>query len=561
MTEFALAELFDTVSRAVPERDCIVHGARRMTYGEVRDRVERLASWFIAQGLGRVRERSALERYESGQDHVALYLYNCPEYLEAMLACFRARLVPCNVNYRYAVPELISLLRASRARALVYDPAFTEQVAVVRCALPGLCLLAVPASQSTAPPLPGAPDAPDAIDYETALAEGDPAGPAVVPTPDDLYILFTGGTTGSPKGVLWRQADAFVAALGGRDLAGRELSSLDALRAAAADGGDRILPLPPFMHGAAHWVALRALYAGDTVVIQNQTRSFDAADALETIARERVKAVLLVGDAFGRPLLEALERCSDELPHLRAIVNGGAPLGAALKRALLSRLPGRWIVDAFGSSESGQQAVDVSTADRVQTGSFGHTPSTRVLSSDRTKVLAPGDSELGWLAQSGRVPLGYLDDPQRTGSTFPLLDGTRWAVPGDRAYHRADGTVEVIGRDSTTINSGGEKIFAEEVEAVLKTHPKVYDALVCGRPSARWGEEVCAVIQLRGIAPQPRACGPLEAELLEWAARELARYKLPRAFAFCERVERSPSGKPDYAWARRQVAAAEGRGP
>ena len=189
----------------------------------------------------------------------------------------------------------------------------------------------------------------------------------------------------------------------------------------------------------------------------------------------------------------------------------------------------------------------------MQTGRFAGVASTRVLSADRSRILAPGDPELGWLAQSVRVPLGYLGDPERTRATFPMLDGVRWAVPGDRAYVLADGGLEVIGRDSTTINSGGEKIFAEEVEAVLKTHPAVYDVLVCSRPSPRWGQEVCAVVQLRAAA----AAASIEAELLAHAARELARYKLPRAFVFCERIERSPSGKPDYAWARRQVAPAE----
>jgi acyl-CoA synthetase (AMP-forming)/AMP-acid ligase II len=546
MTEFALADLFETVARAVPDRECIVQGERRLRYSEVRERAERLASWFTSQGLGQVRERAELEPWQSGQDHVALYLYNCPEYIESMLACFRARLVPCNVNYRYTVPELAALLRDAGACALIYHAEFDAQVSALRAELPELRVLlrvGAPGGREA-----NAGSAGLGHDYAAALAQGDPSGPTSPSTPDDLYVLYTGGTTGTPKGVLWRQADIFAAAFGGR-----ELESLDKLRARAASGGSRGLPLSPLMHGAAHWVSLHVIYAGGTVVLPVQVRRFDAEEALATIERERIDFVQLIGDAFGRPLLEALQRCSAELPTLRAIVNGGAPLGADTKRALLARLPGRIIIDAIGSSESGTQGVDLGTESNAQTGRFDRIASTRVLSADRSRILAPGDPELGWLAQSGRVPLGYLGDPERTRVTFPVLEGVRWAIPGDRAYVLADGRLEVIGRDSTTINSGGEKIFAEEVEAVLKTHPAVYDVLVCSRPSPRWGQEVCAVVQLRAS----EAAASIEAELLAHAARELARYKLPRAFVFCERIERSPSGKPDYAWARRQVAPAE----
>jgi 3-oxocholest-4-en-26-oate---CoA ligase len=571
MPEFALADLFEIVAREVPDRECIVQGPRRLRYAEVRERATRLASWFVSQGLGGVRERAELEPWESGQDHVALYLHNCPEYIESMLACFRARLVPCNVNYRYAVPELISLLRDAGARALVYHAAFEPQVEAVRAALPELRVsIRVNAPDDPRPPPTAAAGvrplaaagvrplaAAGVIDYDAALAAGDPAGPSVKCAPDDLYILYTGGTTGSPKGVLWRQADIYLAALGGRDLRGIDLADLAELRERAAKGCDRAMPLSPLMHGAAHWVALRALYNGDTVVLSSRVRSFDPDETIDTIAREGVQVLTLVGDAFGRPLLEALERRRPELPTLRAIVNGGAPLGAATKRALLACLPGRVVVDAIGSSESGQQGVDISTDANAQTGRFERARSTRVLSADRRRVLSPGETELGWLAQSGRVPLGYLGDLTKTRATFPVLDGVRWAVPGDRAYMLADGRLDVVGRDSATINSGGEKIFAEEVEAVLKTHPDVYDVLVCSRPSARWGQEVCAILQLRAA----ERSASIEADLLAHAGRELARYKLPRVFVFCERIERSPSGKPDYVWARRLAAAAPGGDP
>jgi acyl-CoA synthetase (AMP-forming)/AMP-acid ligase II len=309
-------------------------------------------------------------------------------------------------------------------------------------------------------------------------------------------------------------------------------------------GGARLMPLSPFMHGAAHWAALRALYSGDAVVLPDHARKFDPDVALATADREQVRTLLIIGDAFGRPLLEALDRGNYPLQSLLVIVNGGAPLSVETKRALLTRLPGRVIVDAIGSSESGAQGVNLSTAESASTGRFARVSHTCVLDAEQESVLAAGDPALGWLAQHGRVPLGYLGDAEKTLHTFPMLGGVRYAVPGDRARILANGLIEVLGRDSTTINSGGEKIFAEEVEAVLKQHPAVYDVLVCGRPSERWGQEVCAVVQL---APNHSAT---QDELVTHVATSLARYKAPRAIVFRDRVQRSPSGKPDYAWAR-----------
>ena len=539
MTELALSQVFDAVVAEVPRRECIVQGTRRLDYATVAARTRALAQQLVATGLGSVRARAELQAWESGQSHVAIYMHNRPEYLETMMACFAGRAVPCNVNYRYAEAELVSLLRGMRARALVFEGCFAHQAARLRAQLPELQLLIQ--VESTA----GEALAPGALAYEHVVSQPS-AAELAAPSPDDLYILFTGGTTGAPKGVLWRQADIFMAALGGRDPRRGDLHSLYEARQRAADGGERVLPLPPMMHGAAHWMALRALLSGGTVVMQERVQHFDAHEALATAEREQVRALLVVGDAFGRPLLDALQERPYELKQLFAIINGGAPLQADVKRALLARLPGRLIIDAIGSSESGQQGMHISAGNQVQTGRFAPGSNACVLSEARDRVLASGSAELGWLAQSGRVPLGYLDDAARTHATFPTLGGVRYAVPGDRAYCSADGQFEVLGRDSTTINSGGEKIFVEEVEAVLKQHPAVYDALVCGRPSPRWGQEVCAVLQLR---PSETAT---EAELLAHAAQQLARFKLPRVIVFRERIERSPSGKPDYAWARRQ---------
>jgi acyl-CoA synthetase (AMP-forming)/AMP-acid ligase II len=308
------------------------------------------------------------------------------------------------------------------------------------------------------------------------------------------------------------------------------------------------LPAPPLMHGAAMWNALSTWINGGTIVIQDQVAHLDAADVLDTCERHAVTSVLIVGDAFARPLLDEQARQPRDLSALRFVLTGGAILSPALRSELLAAVPQVRIVDVLGSSESGRQAVANSVAgDEVGPTRFAPSPTAAVLSAALDRVLTPGDGEIGWLAQSGRIPRGYLGDPVKTAATFPTVAGRRWSVPGDRAALRADGTVELHGRESVTINTGGEKVFAEEVEQAIKHHPGVYDALVVGRPSERWGQEVVAV-----VATHAGAEVTLE-ELRDVAAKHLARYKLPKALVLVDRISRAPSGKPDYPWAR-QVA-------
>ncbi|MEO7429702.1 MAG: AMP-binding protein, partial [Acidimicrobiales bacterium] len=374
-------------------------------------------------------------------------------------------------------------------------------------------------------------------DYEAALAGASPRAPRHL-SPDDLYILYTGGTTGMPKGVLWRQADFLAACLG-------VAQTTAELAAAAPAGSLRALPAPPFMHGAAHWNALSAWLAGGTVVIQDDPERLDAGDLLDTVDREDVTSLLIVGDAFARPIVDALRTGSHDASRLRFLLTGGALLSASVKEDLLQQLPALHIVDVLGSSETGRQGVHRSTTARgASTGTFDRSPTSVVLSEDLSRRLEAGDPELGWLAQTGRVPLGYLGDPAKTERTFPLVDGLRHAVAGDRARILPDGSLELHGRDSVTINTGGEKVFAEEVEQALKRHPAVFDAVVVGRPSERWGQEVVGVIQLRG-----GHADPTDDDLRAAAAPHLARYKLPKAFVRVPQIERSPSGKPDYRWA------------
>ena len=540
--EFNLAEVNEAIAAAIPDREMMVWRDRRLTYAQVAERSRRLANYLRGRGLGVRRERAELAGWESGQDHVALYMYNCPEYMEGMLGAYKSRTAPFNVNYRYVDEELVYLLRDARARAIVYHACFAPTLARIRPQLPELEVLLQVADDSGEALLPGA------VDYEAALAGASPTRPAVTCSPDDLYILYTGGTTGMPKGVLWRQADIFVAALGGRGPGGVEPQSLDEIAARARGGGAKSLPTPPLMHGAAHWASFNAFHTGNTVVFQSVTDRLDPHDVLGTAERERVNAMLIVGDAFARPLIDQLRKHSYDLSALFALVSGGAALNAALKKELLELLPKVTIIDAVGSSETGSQAQNVSTqASGATTGTFTLGPGACVLSEDLSRMASRGDTELGWFAQTGRVPLGYLGDRAKTERTFPVLGGVRYSVPGDRARLRADGILELLGRDSVTINSGGEKIFAEEVEHALKSHPAVLDAVVCGRPSERWGNEVVAIVRLRAGA----AVG--ERELLAECEKHIARYKLPKAFLFRDEIVRSPSGKADYRWAKSQA--------
>ena len=540
--DFNLADIHEAIGQAIPERDCLIFRDRRLSWGEVTERTRRLANYLALRGLGEVRPRSTLAPWESGQDHVALYLYNCNEYLEGMVGALKARTVPFNVNYRYVEKELIYLFRDARARAVIYHDSFAPVLEKVRPELPDLQVLIQVRDESGHPLLPGA------VEYETALASVSADPPAVERSPDDLYILYTGGTTGMPKGVLWRQSDIFVAALGGRSPDGTEFTSLDDIVERARGGGARMLPSPPLMHGAAHWASFLNFHAGNPVVIQSVTDRLDPHDIFSTIEREKVTALLIVGDAFARPLLDHLDRQTYDLSSLAVLITGGAPLNATLKQEFLEKLPDVLLIDGVGSSETGAQGQHVSTrATGASTGTFQPGPACCILSEDMTRILEPGHAEIGWFAQRGRVPLGYLDDEAKTGRTFPELEGVRYSVPGDRAKLRQDGVVELLGRDSVTINSGGEKIFAEEVEEALKSHSSVYDAVVVGRPSERWGQEVVGIVRLR----PGRSVS--ESALIETCTDRLARFKLPKAILFRDEIVRSPSGKADYRWAKKQV--------
>jgi len=551
--EFDLPTVHDALAARLADREAIATPERRLSWAELGDRTRRFANLLVADGVTVHAERAELAPYESGQDAVALYLYNGHQYLEAMVGAFKARAVPCNVNYRYVEAELAQLLTDMAPRAIVFHGRFADRLGAVVDRLDRRPLLLQVDD--------GAPLLPGAVDYEAALAAAAPGPPPVEPTPDDLYALYTGGTTGRPKGVLWRQADVFVAAMGGRNFRERrEWASVDELvESAAARVGPRVLSAAPFMHGTGQWVALQALHAGGSVVVPKVVDRLDPVDVLDTIEAERVTLLVIAGEAFARPLLGAMAARPRDLSSLVAIGSSGAALSPASVGELLQRLPQVRIRDTVGSSEAGSQAEVIRRAGDdggpAGDGTFQPADGTCVIDDTRTARLAPGHDGTGWLARGGRVPLGYLGDPEGTARTFPVIDGVRMSVPGDRARQLADGRIELLGREATTINTGGEKVFAEEVEAAVRAHATVRDVAVVGRPSERWGSEVVALVQL-----EPGAELDVDG-IVSGCADRLARYKLPKAVVVVDTIRRSPSGKLDLRWARDTASAAAGNAP
>lgn len=543
---FNLAEINEAVSAAVPERTAIIFRDQRLTYAQVASRSRRLANFLLSHGITVQRERAGLKNWQSGQDHVALYMLNCPEYVESMLATWKARAAQFNVNYRYVREELDYLLNDADAKAVIYHAQFAPVIAEIRKQVPELRLFIQVDDGSGEPLLDGA------YDYEQVIADASDTMPDLDYCPDDIFILYTGGTTGMPKGVLWRQEDAYLSQMGGFYNGTDRIADMDELVDRAVNQKSHtIFPPPPFMHGAGTYLSVRALNEGNTLLIQSVTDRFDAADVLSRIQEHRPSLMLSIGDAFGRPLIDELDRGDYDVSSVRYMTNTGAIMSKGVKAALIRHMPKLTILDSLGSSETGVQAMQQTGArGNAKSGDFGIVQDAIGISEDRTRILEPGSGEIGWLAKRGSVPYGYYADEAKTNETFPVIDGVRYAIGGDKVRLLADGGIEFFGRESVTINSGGEKIFAEEVEEALKPHPSVVDVLVAGRHSERWGNEVVALIQLRDGHDEDRT------GLLAEAARHIARYKLPKAFLFVEEVGRFANGKPDYRWAKNEAEKA-----
>jgi 3-oxocholest-4-en-26-oate---CoA ligase len=533
MTDFNIVDVFSAIAERVPERPSVVKGDAMLTFDALNARRRRLGGHLRSCGLGMVRPRT--DRCHTGQDHIGILLYNGSEYIESILAVLGIRAVPFNINWRYTADELTKLLDAAGVRALIYHGQFAPIVAEVRSRLPALPALLQVQDGSGHELLDGADD------YETVVRSG--AVPLELSrSAEDRYLIFTGGTTGLPKGVVWRQADLFVSALGGRSR-GAEFGALDEIVLRAEQSSNNVGLAPaPFMHGSAQWAALATLLAGGTVAIQSEPRRFDPSGVWQTISRAGVTTLSIVGEAFGGPLLDALSR--EPTPSsLGTLFTGGAALSNKTKEGFRAAFPGLRIIDLLGASESGTQAIGADGTESVP--SFHLTRNAVLISDDRSQVLEPVYPAVGLLASAGRVPVAYLGDRVATDATFPEIDGVRYSVPGDHVRLQSDGSVEFVGRGSSVINTGGEKVYAEEVEAAVRGLPEVRDALVLGRPSERLGNEVVALVAFVDGAR-------LDVDMVRSQLRgALASYKLPRALIEVDEVPRTVTGKPDLSGARR----------
>lgn len=524
-----LAELLETITDAVPDRVAVSSPLGDRTYRTLDDAASAFARHLLDTGV------------QAG-DRVAILSWNRVEWLEAMIGCFKARAVPVNVNYRYVDEELVYLLDDADAVAIVVEPDFVELVRRCNDRLPLL-------RQTVVFDAPGAVDTPmpELVEGEVAWGTVQSSGsttPMPTRSPDDIYILYTGGTTGMPKGVLWRQEDIFLGAM--TSLVDPEEPS-DVLKVLADERAPWMVT-SPLMHGNGQWNSFRPLISGNGVSLWTHRR-FDPVGVIAQAAADRAQLLVLVGDGMARPFAETLRGMvsageAPDLSGLSVIASGGAILSPVTKAELADLLPNVMIVDGFGASESGGNGALVGTGDGGAP-RFQMKPNTAVLDDDN-QPTAPGAGIMGRLATTGHIPLGYHKDPVKSAATFPTVDGVRWAIPGDAARLEADGTITIFGRGSNCINSGGEKIFPEEVEAKVKAHPDVQDAFVVGRADERFGQRVAAV-----IARRPGAETSLD-EIRVFLRDHLAGYKLPREAVFVAEMSYTGPGKPDYAWAKAQ---------
>jgi 3-oxocholest-4-en-26-oate---CoA ligase len=535
MSEWTIGAVLDVIAEVIPDRTITVCGDRRRTFSETADRTRRLGNFLAAKGFGAHRERTGLQNWECGQDRVALVMHN-DLYADMVIGCLKARTVPVNVNYNYTPREVQELLEYVRPRAVIFHKSLGAKFADVFPPDSADLLLSVE-DGSAVPELPGA------VSLEDALLQGN-IDQNVNASPDDLLMICTGGTTGRPKGVLWRQSDIYVSSMVGADHASAQ-EIQDKVRQANLPW----FAVSPLMHAAGMWTAFAAIMAGMTVVLYDTSKKLDPQLVWQTAEREKVAMMTMVGDAYAAPLVAELRRGNYDLSSLAAIGTGGAATNPKYQRALLELLPQLTLINGYGSSETGNMGFGHSRCD-TRTDTFTLREGGLVLSEDYSHFLRPGEHEVGWAAREGRIPLGYLNDPDATRKTFPEIDGKRVVISGDRAALEEDGTLRLYGRDSLVVNTGGEKVFVEEVEEVLRAHPAIADALVVGRASERWGQELVALIQLREGREGAEAA---REQLHAHCTAQLARFKAPKEFIFVDQVRRLGNGKADYRWAKSQA--------
>ncbi|WP_116041012.1 acyl-CoA synthetase [Amycolatopsis palatopharyngis] len=524
---YNIADLLEHAVDVVPDRTAIVCGARRITFDELDQRANRLAHHLAEHGVG-------------PGAHIGVYSRNSIEAIEAMVAAYKLRAIAVNVNYRYVQGELNYLFDNADLVALVHERRYSDLVAEVLPNHPKLKHVVVIEDGSD-----GDYARYDGVEYETALAGSSPERDFGERSADDLYILYTGGTTGYPKGVLWRHEDIWRALGGGINfVTGDYVADEWTLANEGRDTGGLVrLPAAPLIHGAAQWAAFGALFTGSTVVFVPQ---FDAHEVWKAVQDNKVQVLTIVGDAMARPLIEAYRQGGYDASSLVAVSSHAALFSHSVKQEFLNELPNVVITDAIGSSESGFTGIGMVSKDADHSAgprvNFGKQA---ILLDEDDRLIDPAPGAVGRIARRGHVPLGYYNDPEKSKTIFVEIDGVRYVVPGDYARYEEDDTVTLLGRGSQCVNTGGEKVYPEEVEGALKSHPDVFDALVIGVPDERLGQRVAAVIQSRpGTAPD---FGAIEAHV----RTELAGYKVPRTLWVADEIGRSPSGKPDYPWAQR----------
>jgi 3-oxocholest-4-en-26-oate---CoA ligase len=525
--QFQMADIFESVADAIPDREAIVCGRRRVTYAQLDERTTRLAHALSKAGI------------KQG-DHVGLYLYNGIEYMEGMLAAFKIRAVPININFRYVQEELYYLFDNADLVGIIHHREFGPRIAAVAERLPKLKTFFFVEDGSGADC-----SAIGSLSYEQELTKASRERDFAPRSADDLYIVYTGGTTGMPKGVMWRHEDLFFAALMGGNPYGPPAQRPEQVGENARTGtGLTALPAAPLMHAAAQWAALIYMFSGGKLVLTPGT-GFDAERVWKLVAQEKVQVMAIVGDAMARPLADALDKpgASYDTSSLFAIGSGGATFSEAVKAQLKRHLPNLMLIDSFGGSEGGNQGLGVEATTK-QGGPRFKADETSAVLDENNQPLPPGTGKIGKLARKGRIPLGYYKDEVKTAKTFIEADGIRWVVAGDMATIEADGTITLLGRGSNCINTGGEKVFPEEVEAALRSHPKVFDTLVVGVADQRFGERVVAVVAAR--EGQTLTLEELDAH----CRTHIAGYKVPRELHLVDQIQRQPSGKPDYKWAK-----------
>ncbi len=525
-----IADLAEHAIDAVPERVALICGDEKLTYAELEEKANRLAHYLIDQGVQK-------------DDKVGLYCRNRIEIVIAMLGIVKAGAILVNVNYRYVEGELRYLFDNSDMVALVHERQYSDRVANVLPDTPNVKTILVVEDGSD---VPGKDyQRYGGVEFYSALAQGSPERDFGERSADDIYLLYTGGTTGFPKGVMWRHEDIYRVLFGGTDFATGEFvkDEYDLARAAAANPPMIRYPIPPMIHGATQSATWMSIFSGQATVLAPE---FNADEVWRAIHEHKVNLLFFTGDAMARPLLDALVKDNDyDLSSLFLLASTAALFSPSIKEKLLKLLPNRVITDSIGSSETGFGGTSIVAAGAPHSGGPRVTIDHRtvVLDEDGNEVR-PGSGVRGFIAKKGNIPVGYYKDETKTAETFRVINGVRYAIPGDWATVEEDGSVTMLGRGSVSINSGGEKIYPEEVEAALKGHPDVFDALVVGVPDPRYGQHVAAVVQARP------GCRPSLAELDSFVRSEIAGYKVPRSLWLVDEVKRSPAGKPDYRWAK-----------